>query len=141
MELKDSTNLTEVCYLDTKISHGDSSAPFHIGVYDKTEDFNFRIVNFSFMGIISLSLSWAANQAYGVYISELVRYARICASKFDFMRRLRSLSSRLQQQGFKSTLLVKSINKFFIKRHCAAMVKYYVTLRELRSAVRDLKAS
>ena len=28
---------TEVCYLDTKIVHGDSSVPFHISAYDKRE--------------------------------------------------------------------------------------------------------
>ena len=36
LELKDTTlSSTEVCYLDTKIVHGDSSAAFHISVYDK----------------------------------------------------------------------------------------------------------
>ena len=77
-----------------------------------------------------------ATPAYGVYISQLVRCARICTAKADFMHRLRILSSRLKQKGFKSTLLVKSVNKFF-KRHCTTMVEYNVTLRELRSAVRD----
>ena len=131
LELKDN-NLSskEVCYLDTKISHGDSSTSFRIDVYDKREDFYFRIVNFPFMDSKN-----PANLAYGVYISQLVRCARICTAKVDFMRRLCSLASRLQQQGFKSTLLVKSINKFF-KRHCTTMVKYNVTLRKLRSAVR-----
>ena len=41
-----------------------------------------------------------ANPAYGVYISQLVRYAKICTSKVDFMNRLRGLSLRLRQQGF-----------------------------------------
>ena len=53
---------------------------------------------------------------YGVYKNKLVTYARICTSKVDFVDRLRRLSSRLNQQGFKSTLLLKSLNKFF-KRH------------------------
>ena len=44
-----------------------------------------------------------ANPAHGVYMSQLVKCARICTAKVDFMRRLRSLSSCLQQQGFKST--------------------------------------
>ena len=39
-------------------------------------------------------------------------------------------------KGFKSTLLVKSVKKFF-KRHCTTVVRYNVALRELRSAVRD----
>jgi len=51
LELEDTTlNSKEVCYLDIKIGHGDSRAPFHIDVYDKREDFNFWIV--------SISLSW-----------------------------------------------------------------------------------
>ena len=136
LQLKDTTlSSTEVCYLDTKIVHGDSSAPFHISVYDKREDFDFRIVNFPFMDS-NIPFFFPATPAYGVYISQLVRYARICTAKADFMHRLRRLSSRLKQQGFKSTLLVKSVKKFF-KRHCTTMVRYNVTLRELRSAVRD----
>ena len=84
LELKDTTlNSTEVCYLDTKISHGHSNAPFHIDVYDKREDFDLRIVNFPFM-----DSTIPANPAYDVYISQLVRYARICTTKVDFMRRL-----------------------------------------------------
>ena len=57
-----------------------------------------------------------ANPAYGVYISQLVRYARICTSKVDFMNRLRGLSLRLRQQGFLTTLLQRTFTKFF-NRH------------------------
>ena len=49
-----------------------------------------------------------ANPAYGG------RYARICTAKLDFMNRLRSLSSRLQLQGFKSTLLDYEQSLFFL---------------------------
>jgi len=74
LDLKDTTlNSTEVCYLETRISHGDSSAPFLISVYDRREDFNFRIVNFPFM-----DSNIPATPAYGVNLSQLVRYARIC---------------------------------------------------------------
>ena len=71
LELKDTTLRStdwEVCYLDTKIVHGDSSAPFHISVYDEREDFDFRIVNFPFM-----DSNIPARPAYGVYVSQLVR--------------------------------------------------------------------
>ena len=47
------------------------------------------------------------------------------------MHKLRRACLRLQQKGFKSTVLIKSINKFF-KRHSALMVKYdaiYITVR------------
>ena len=90
-----STSSTEVCYLDTHIKTGGTNTPFRISIYDKRDDFTFRIVNFPHM-----DSNIPANPAYGVYISQLVRYARICTSKVDFMNRLRRLSLRLRQQGF-----------------------------------------
>ena len=46
-ELKDtSTSSTEVCYLDTNLKTGDVTTPFRISIYDKRDDFAFRIVNF-----------------------------------------------------------------------------------------------
>ena len=111
LELKDtSTSSTEVCYLDTNIKTGDNT-PFRISIYGKREDFAFRIVNF-----LHMDSNIPANPAYGVYISQLVRYARICTSKVDFINRLRGLSLRLRQQGFETNLLQKSFNKFF-SRH------------------------
>ena len=79
-----STSSTEVCYLDTHIKTGGTNTPFRISIYDKRDDFTFRIVNFPHM-----DSNIPANPAYGVYISQLVRYARICSSKVDFMNRLR----------------------------------------------------
>ena len=70
LELKDTTlSSTEVYYLDTKIVHGHSIAPFQISVYDKKRDFDFRIVNFPFK-----NSNIPATPASGVYISQLVRY-------------------------------------------------------------------
>ena len=40
-------------------------------VYDKRDDFNFHIVNFRF-----LSSDIPSGPSYGVYISQLIRYAR-----------------------------------------------------------------
>ena len=89
LELKDtSTSSTEVCYLDTNIKTGDVTTPFRISIYDKREDFAFRIVNFS----QHMDSNIPANPAYGVNIFQLVRYARICTSKVDFINRLRGLS-------------------------------------------------
>ena len=79
------------------------TATFRISIYDKKEDFASRIVNFPRM-----DSNIPANPAYGVCISQLVRYARICTSKVDFINRLRGLSLRLRQQGFETNLLQKS---------------------------------
>ena len=124
-----STSSTEVCFLDAHIKTGDSTTPFRISIYDKRDDFTFRIVNFP-----HIDSNIPANPAYGVYISQLVRYARICTSKVDFMNRLRGLSLRLRQQGFLTNLLQRTFTKFF-NRHGLIVVKYGATLREMRFAI------
>ena len=130
LELKDtSTSSTEVCYLDTNIKTGDVTTPFGISIYDKRDHFAFRIVNFSHM-----DSNIPANPAYGVYISQLVRYARICTSKVDFINRLRGLSLRLRQQGFETNRLQNSFNKF-VNRHGLIVEKYGAALREMRLAI------
>ena len=89
LELKDtSTSSTEVCYLDTNIKTGDVITPFRISIYAIREmTLQFRIVNFPHM-----DSNIPASPAYGVYIFQLVKYARICTSKVDFINRLRRLS-------------------------------------------------
>ena len=59
-----STSSTEVCYLDTHIKTGDRTTPFRISIYDKRDDFTFRIVNFPHM-----DSNIPANPAYGVYVT------------------------------------------------------------------------
>ncbi|XP_074626242.1 uncharacterized protein LOC141884359 [Acropora palmata] len=124
-----STSSTELCYLYTHIKTGGTNTPFRISIYDKRDDFTFRIVNFPHM-----DSNIPANPAYGVYISQLVRYARICTSKVDFMNRLRGLSLPLRQQGFLTNLLQRTFTKFF-NRHGLIVVKYGATLREMRFAI------
>ena len=48
-------------------------------IYDKPDEFNFEIVNFPFLdGDVPRSPS------YGVYISQLIRFARVCSYVDDF---------------------------------------------------------
>ena len=75
-----------------------------------------------------------ANPAYSVHVSQLVRYARICTSKVDFINRLHGLSLRLGQQGFETNLLQKSFNKFF-SHHGRIVEKYGEALQEMRLAI------
>ena len=111
------------------IKTGDVTTPFRISIYDKRDDFAFRIVNFPHM-----DSNIPANPAYGVYISQLVRYARICTSKVDFINRLRGLSLRLRQQGFETNRLQNSFNKL-VNWHGFIVEKYGAALREMRLAI------
>ena len=71
---------TEAPFLDLNLSITNDIVSFKI--YDKRDDFNFEIVNFPFLdGDVSRSPS------YGVYISQLIRFARVCSYVDDFNSR------------------------------------------------------
>ena len=65
-----------------------------ISFYDKCDDFNFHITNFPF-----LSCNIISSPAYGVFISQLIRYARTCSSYECFILRAVRLSNKLLGQG------------------------------------------
>ena len=70
------TSDKETSFLDLNIKVIGSN--IHISVYDKRDDFGFPIVNFPWLsGVPTLP-------SYGIYISQLVRFARCCTSVFDF---------------------------------------------------------
>ena len=60
----------------------------HTSVYDKRDDFGFPITNFPW-----LSGDVPRLRSCGVYISQLVRFARCCTSIFDFYRLFKKISS------------------------------------------------
>ena len=59
-------------------------------LYEKRDEFNFQIVNFPFM-----SSNIPSALAYGVYVPQLVRYARACCNYEDFVEREKLLTSKL----------------------------------------------
>ena len=67
-------------------------------LYDKRDDFNFPIVNFTY-----LSCNIPSAPAYGVYVSQLIRYPRACSNYQDFMERGKVLTTKLFSQGCQKT--------------------------------------
>ena len=75
LDIKNTTESTSSSsYLDLMLSV-DVNKKLHTKLYDKRDDFNFPIVNFPF-----LDSNIPSSPAYGVYISQLIRYARACSS-------------------------------------------------------------
>ena len=73
--MKDTTESnTSASYLDLLLLIR-RDGQLHTSIYDKHDDFNFHITNFPF-----LSSNIPASPAYGVFISQLIRYARACFS-------------------------------------------------------------
>ena len=75
LEIKDTTESnTFASYLDLLLSI-ESDGQLRTSLYDKRDDFNFSFTNFPF-----LSSNIPSLPAYGVFISQLIRYARDCSS-------------------------------------------------------------
>ena len=60
-----------------------------------------------------LSSNIPSAPSYGVYISQLIRYARCCSHYDDFRYRHKCLVDRLLSQGYIALRLEKSFKKFY----------------------------
>ena len=67
--------------------------------------------------------------SYGVYISQLIRFARVCNHVTDFNARNKCLTAKLLQQGYRYHKLRKTFSKFY-RRHCDLISKYNVKVTE-----------
>ena len=105
--------------LNPSISNGTVSTK----IYDKRDDFDFDIDNFPF-------LDGDVPTSYGVYISQLIRFARASSNVSDFNCRNKALTAKLLKQGYRYHKLRKVFSKFFC-RHSELVEKYNVSLRKL----------
>ena len=96
---------TEAAFLDLQLSI--SNDIFSTNIYDKRDYFDFEIVNFPFLdGDVPRSTS------YGVYISQLIRFARASRYVADFNTRKKLLTQKLHEQGYRYHKLRKAFFKF-----------------------------
>jgi hypothetical protein len=56
-----------------------------------------------------------ASPAYGVYISQLIRYARTSSNYSDFLKRHLLLRNMLLDQGYQKIRLIRSLKKFILR--------------------------
>ena len=112
----------EASFLDLRLSISDGFVKTKI--YDKRDDFDFDfdIVNFPFLdGDVPRSAS------YGVYITQLIRFARVSSHVDDFNTRNKVLTAELLRQGYRYHKLRKAFSKFY-RRHFYIVSKYNVGL-------------
>ena len=118
LTISETTESTSVAsYLDLLFTR-DRSNNITTKLYDKHDAFGFHIVNFPFM-----SSNIPSAPAYGVYASQLVRYARCCSNCSDFLIRHRALVKRLLSQGYKVNRLSNTFKKFY-GRHTDLVGQY-----------------
>ena len=125
LEIKETTDTaSSASFLDLFLEF-DTNGHLSTRIYDKRDDFNFDIINFP-----HLDSNIPSSPAYGVYISQLIRYARACSNYSDFLLRHKVLSNRLLKQGFLRSRLVNSFKKFFGRYH-DLVEKYSVTCSDM----------
>jgi len=106
--VKDTTYfLNSSSYLDLCLEH-DIIGTMTTKLYGKRDDFNFPIVNYQF-----LESNIPSSPAYGVYMSQLIRYSRTCSSYQDFLHQSVMLTRKLLSQGFIERRLRSTLPKVF----------------------------
>ena len=125
LEIKETTDTTcSTSFLDLHLEF-DTNGHLSTKIYNKRDDFNFKIINFP-----NMKSNIPASPAYGVYISQIIRYARASSNFSDFFTRHRCLRDRLLDQGYKKLRLIRSLKKFFF-RYQSLVEKFKVSLENL----------
>ena len=95
LEAKETTDTaSSASFLDLYLEF-DDSGQISTKIYDKRDSFNFKNINFP-----NMCSNIPASPAYGVYISQLIRYARASSNYSDFLKRHLHLRNRLLDQGY-----------------------------------------
>ena len=107
---KANTSDNEAALLDLHLSI--STDIVSTKIYDNCDNFDFEIVNFRFLdGDVPRSTS------YGVYISKLIRYARVSSQVTDLNSRNTLLTQKLLKQDYRYRKLPKTFSKFYLRYH------------------------
>ena len=89
------------------------------------DDFDFDTVNFPF-----LDGDVAHRPSYGVYISQLIKFARVCSHVEDFNARNKCLTAKFLKQGYRYHKLRKGFSMFY-RRHYELISKFNVGIKFL----------
>lgn len=122
-------NDKEVNYLDIKIIISGNGVTTN--VFNKTEEFNFPVVSFTYpTSNIPMQLG------YNVFYGQILRYSKICSKRDNFLIKTKHLYNILQNRGYKENKLLQFFKKIYIKNHFNLFKFGYVNIMQI---VNDLK--
>ena len=99
LTLNKENNLNQkASFLDIDIEITDKK--FVTSLYDKRKDFNFQIVNYPF-----LCGNVPKRPSYGVFLSQVIRFSRVCIKYQCFIGECRMLVRKLLRQGYKENIM------------------------------------
>jgi hypothetical protein len=121
LEITETTDTaSSASFLDLNVEC-DDSGQLSTKISAKRDDLNFKIINFP-----NMCSNIPASPAYGVYISQLIRYARVSSNYSDFLKCHLYLRNRLLDQDHKKNRRIRSLIKF-IFRYQDLVEKYSVS--------------
>ena len=114
----ENTNISKATctFLDLRISI--FRGKFRYSSYDKRKDFNFEICNFP-----NLIGNIPSGGAYGVFLSQLVRFCDINSGMDSFCQDVNNMVQKLKTQGFLNRVMLGTFMKFS-SRYLYKWVKY-----------------
>jgi hypothetical protein len=105
LEVKDTIDTASCAsFLDLYLEF-DDSGQLSTRIYD-----NFKIIN-----VPNMCSNIPGSPAYGVYISQLIRYAKASSNYSDFLIRHLHLRNRLLDQGYGNIRLIRTLKKFIFR--------------------------
>ena len=139
---KANTSDIDAPFLDLHLSNSNGFVSSKIYYHDdKRDDFDVGNVN-----VPLLDGEGQRRPSYGVYISQLIRFARVCSHVEDFNALYKCLKAKLLKQGYRYHKLRKALFKFY-RRHYELISKLNVGLKiplhqqwspDARSSIIDL---
>lgn len=90
-------------FLDLTIKR---SAKFTFSIYNKTDDYNFKVIRFIFR-----DSNVCSDMGYKVFQSQVIRYARIISCKQEFFEKTLDMMHLLMNHGFSKAKLIKTFLK------------------------------
>ena len=95
-----------------------------------TPNLAYKVISIANINFPHLSSNIRTSPAYGIYISQFIRYSRACSSYSDFVKRHQCLSRKLMNQGYVKERLVLFLKKF-IGRYQDLVDKYSVSTSQI----------
>ena len=86
-------------------------ACIEVKIYDKRDAFKFEIINYP-----DLYGNIPTKPAYGIFTSQVIRYARVCSKKDDLLKRVKSPTKKLLRKRYTTNGLKSSLKKC-LKKH------------------------
>ena len=120
---KANTSDKEAAFLDLHLSISNDIVSTKIN--DKHDDFDFEIVNFPF-----LDGDVPGSTTFGVYISQLIRFAKASSYVTDYNTRNKLFTQKLLKQGYRYNKLRKTLKKIY-RRYYDLISKFQVGLKSL----------